>query len=455
MSKIFLMLLFIPALIFAQQKFNVDFNYAHFYSGEEYSTVEFYYSFSKNSMNPIKSGDEQKVYGRLEIIILDSTETEELVNKDWTFESALDPTESASEQKLTGLIRYYLSPGKYYCTLKGFDAVDSLSFDSVAFDLNIPEFVNNSILVSDIQLANSIVQNSGNVNSPFYKNTLEVIPNPSSLYGHGLPVFFFYYEIYNADVNKKTDYLTVNYELFNSEGKSVYSKRKFISRANNSLVDIGAIKINQMITGQYNFVVSVEDTVSRAQASTSNKIFIYNPDLLDTNNTIIGETDFLASKYLTMSLEELDREFDMSRYLTTASDKETWKKLVSAEAKRKYLFDFWNSRDKDPSTSINETQIEYLSRVDFSNRNYSDLSHKEGWKSDRGRVYILFGAPSEVERFPYDVERIPYEIWHYENIEGGVVFVFADYTGYSSYKLLHSTKRGELQDSNWESKVSK
>jgi hypothetical protein len=48
----------------------------------------------------------------------------------------------------------------------------------------------------------------------------------------------------------------------------------------------------------------------------------------------------------------------------------------------------------------------------------------------------------------------PYEIWHYNDLEGGVLFVFADLTGFSEYRLLHSTKRGELQDDSWQQRVS-
>ena len=39
-------------------------------------------------------------------------------------------------------------------------------------------------------------------------------------------------------------------------------------------------------------------------------------------------------------------------------------------------------------------------------------------------------------------------------IEGGVYFVFADLTGFSDYTLLHSTKRGELRDDNWQRRIA-
>ena len=72
-----------------------------------------------------------------------------------------------------------------------------------------------------------------------------------------------------------------------------------------------------------------------------------------------------------------------------------------------------------------------------------------GWRTDRGRVYIIYGPPDEVERYPYSENMKPYEIWHYYNLQGGVIFVFGDRTGFGSYELLHSTLVGEIKNEEW------
>ena len=455
MLKKLLFLIYLPAIVFSQTSFNVDFDVAHFYSGNEYSTIEFYYSFSKNSMTQVDLNGQKVISGNLKLVLLDSTKTRALIGKEWKFDSPVDIKNQSENQKLTGLIRYFLSPGQYYCELVGSDVNNTLFRDSTSFTLTIPNFAEGNLLVSDIQLATSITQNAADDSSPFYKNTLEVMPNPSAIYGYGLPVLYFYYEIYNVDKNINSDILKVSYELINSSGEITYNKTKFMSRTSNSLVDIGAVKVNSMVTGQYNFIVTIEDTISKESVPSSKRVFIFNPDLLDTNNSLLGDARYLSSKYLTMSEDELDMEFSQSRYVASNQEKVDWNKLTTVESKREYLYNFWSIRDINSTTPVNETQIEYKNRVDYSRRNYSDLSQKEGWKSDRGRVYILYGAPSEVERHPYDSETVPYEIWYYNEIEGGVIFVFADYSGFSNYKLLHSTKRGELQDENWGAKISR
>jgi hypothetical protein len=47
----------------------------------------------------------------------------------------------------------------------------------------------------------------------------------------------------------------------------------------------------------------------------------------------------------------------------------------------------------------------------------------------------------------------PYEIWFYNEIEGGVQFIFGDISGFGNYELLHSTKRGEVNDPDWERRL--
>ncbi|HQJ47156.1 MAG TPA: GWxTD domain-containing protein, partial [Ignavibacteriaceae bacterium] len=101
----------------------------------------------------------------------------------------------------------------------------------------------------------------------------------------------------------------------------------------------------------------------------------------------------------------------------------------------------------------NEYFRQYLQRVALSNERFTSMG-KPGWKTDRGRVYLLYGEPTEIERYPNQLETRPYEIWQYTDIEGGVFFIFGDLTGFSDYTLINSTKRGELRDDNWARRIN-
>lgn len=453
MIKKTLLTILLPVIIFGQNSFNVDFDYAHFYGDSNYSTIEFYYSFTKKSLTQVQKSDGVYIAGKLRLQIFDSSKSTELVNDHWDFESILDPEAPDDNQKLTGLLRYYLSSGNYKCILKGIDLNNSSISDSLQFELNVPKYDEKTVLLSDLQLANEIAQDSKSKSSPFYKNTLEVVPNPSALYGHGVPVFYFYYEIYNISNNVEVDRIKVVYELKNTRGETSYKKTKFMPASNSSVLDIGAIKVNGLVTGPYDVIVTVNDSLSNLSASTKKRIFVYNPDNLDSQQLVMGNSNFLSSEFITMSEEELDKNFSQARYISSDAEKLEWKKISQEEAKREYLYNFWAARDENPSTPVNETLMEYNRRIQYATEKYSDLSNKEGWTSDRGRIYILYGKPSEVERNPFDTENVPYELWYYNHIEGGVFFVFADFSSYSNYVLLHSTKRGELSDENWKNKT--
>jgi hypothetical protein len=94
-------------------------------------------------------------------------------------------------------------------------------------------------------------------------------------------------------------------------------------------------------------------------------------------------------------------------------------------------------------------RAEYLRRVAAANQNFTVLG-RDGWRTDRGRIYLLYGDPDQIDRFPGETESKPYQIWRYFGIERGVEFVFIDRWGDSNYHLVHSTKRGELQDDAWQ-----
>ncbi len=167
-----------------------------------------------------------------------------------------------------------------------------------------------------------------------------------------------------------------------------------------------------------------------------------------------SDADLLSSEFNVMSEEELNLAFEQSRYIASSDEIKRWNSLPDIESKRVFLFNFWEQRDPNPSTPENERKIEYFERVRKADEMFRG-SREKGWRSDRGRVYIIYGEPSEIDRYPNEMDAFPYEIWSYNNIEGGVIFVFGDITGTGQMILIHSTHRGEMHDENWFRRVQK
>ena len=121
---------------------------------------------------------------------------------------------------------------------------------------------------------------------------------------------------------------------------------------------------------------------------------------------------------------------------------------MDLDGKRNFMKQFWLNRDTELATFQNEYRGEYLRRLKFVNEKYG--SGKPGWKSDRGRVLLLYGESDEIERFPSSSDNRSYEIWNFYKIQGGVAFIFVDIRGFGDYILVHSTARDELQDHDWQ-----
>ncbi|MDP2807023.1 MAG: GWxTD domain-containing protein, partial [bacterium] len=98
------------------------------------------------------------------------------------------------------------------------------------------------------------------------------------------------------------------------------------------------------------------------------------------------------------------------------------------------LLSFWQLRDPDTTTAVNEFRDAYYDRVNYANEQFGSV-FKPGWKSDMGMVYILFGLADEIERHPFELEYPAYEIWYYYS--DGRRYVFMDRKGIGDYELIY------------------
>ena len=131
-------------------------------------------------------------------------------------------------------------------------------------------------------------------------------------------------------------------------------------------------------------------------------------------------------------VQVLDEAIEQLDYIAKGKDID-YIRAGRTEAERLRRFqDFWNKRDPTPGTERNERMEEYYHRVARANRSYDQHGTRDGWRSDRGHVLVLFGEPDTVERQPRSADAEPYEIWNYEQI--GRRFIFEDQGG--RFKLL-------------------
>ena len=116
-------------------------------------------------------------------------------------------------------------------------------------------------------------------------------------------------------------------------------------------------------------------------------------------------------------------------YIIADEEKSVFASLTTEDEKERFIEQFWRRRDPDPRTVINEFKEEHYRRIAYANERFH--SGKEGWRSDRGRIYIIHGEPAEIESYAagsfYDREFdqgggettvYPFERWRYRHMDG-------------------------------------
>jgi GWxTD domain-containing protein len=241
--------------------------------------------------------------------------------------------------------------------------------------------------------------------------------------------------------------------IINSRGQLVSSKSKRINKSVDTRVEVGIVKAYKLPTDTYTLLLNLIDSVASYGVSSSKRFFVYNPSVVQTDTFQTTVSPVLSTTFGAMSEEEIDDLFEKSKYVATVPEMDKYKALSTEDAKREFIYNFWKARGENPSDDRNENYLNYTKRVNESNARFTALG-RQGWKTDRGRVFSVYGEPSEIQRYPNETDTKPYEIWRYESIEGGVEFIFGDITGFNDYQLLHSTKRGELRDDYWQRRIA-
>ena len=139
-------------------------------------------------------------------------------------------------------------------------------------------------------------------------------------------------------------------------------------------------------------------------------------------------------------------------YIITDEERKAFKKLATDDEREKFIEEFWRRRDPDPDTDENEFKEEYYERIAYANEHFA--SGIPGWRSDRGRIWIMYGKPDERETHPsggpYDrpsyegggmTTTYPFETWFYRYLPGvgsGIEIEFVDPTGSGEYRIARN-----------------
>lgn len=137
------------------------------------------------------------------------------------------------------------------------------------------------------------------------------------------------------------------------------------------------------------------------------------------------------------------------RWIINDEERNIFKALKTDDEREQFIEQFWLRRDPDPDTDVNEYREDYYTRIAYANEHFT--SGIPGWRTDRGRIYIMFGPPDEKESHPsggsYDrptwegggsTSTYPFEIWwyrHLDSVGSDVEIEFVDPSGSGEYRI--------------------
>jgi GWxTD domain-containing protein len=102
-------------------------------------------------------------------------------------------------------------------------------------------------------------------------------------------------------------------------------------------------------------------------------------------------------------------------YLITRDERQVFLRLASDEQRAEFVHHFWELRNPAPDLGTNEFQEEFNRRVAWANARFGNDGGTDGWRTDRGKAYILFGPPKQITDFNFDQQLYPSQLWFYSN----------------------------------------
>jgi GWxTD domain-containing protein len=122
-------------------------------------------------------------------------------------------------------------------------------------------------------------------------------------------------------------------------------------------------------------------------------------------------------------------------WIITPAERAEYLRLTTDSVRDQFIVQFWIRRDPTPDTAENEFKEEHYRRIAYTNEHFADSN--AGWKSDRGRIYIVYGPPERIQRTPRpmtvsDHPQPAEELWRYSN---GREFRFIDACACGYYEL--------------------
>lgn len=449
-----ILILLITSLGLQSQGVQAYMNYGVFNSPTDGPYVETYMSVIGSTVKFVKN-ENNLFQGKIAVEIAFSKGEEEVFRNAYNLFSPelTDTTKGVSN--FLDQQRIPIEEGEYMMSITIKDGNDDLSPAYASSTKVKVSFPSGELSFSNIQLIESYTKSTQP--SIITKSGYDLIPYPTNFFPSNLNKIVFYAELYGSN----TKFVEDNRFLFNyfiesyETGVRLNDYNAFSRQtANDVNVILSKFNITDLPSGNYNLVVEVRNTKNELIHSQRSFFQRSNPNAnlkiedvksLAIENTFVDQitnTDTLS--YYIAATRPISNNLEIQ---FSDNQLEHADRLLMQQ----YLLNFWKTRDPmSPEAAFQE----YMARVEKVNRLFGSRN-MQGFQSDRGRVYLKYGAPHSATMYD-DMTSNPYVIWHYYKLgaQTNVKFYFvSENSSVNYFRLVHSDAVGEISDPTWRSKV--
>ncbi|MCK4607378.1 MAG: GWxTD domain-containing protein [candidate division Zixibacteria bacterium] len=309
---------------------------------------------------------------------------------------------------------FELEPGKYEVALTLRDKQSSKMI-SRDVELKLKDFNSKKPRLSDIEF----VMATGPVDqepSIFDKGSLAVVPSVSREFGGaGDDRVAYYIEIYRGRDSMSNVFVETT--IRSERGSMAYRDSLTAELSNAVTRQFCEVSLSNLTPGDYRLEVILRGRRNK-KLDQKEKTF---------------RVEWTQEALIRNDFKEV---LNILSLIATSEEIDELKKHESYDDRVRAIEAFWLSRDPTQGTVDNETRSEFYRRVRYANKNFGYFRQR-GWHSDRGRTYISYGEPDEIDDFPISPNRRPYQIWHY--YQGGryLKFTFIDENEDGDYRLMY------------------
>jgi len=398
------------------QKIGFHVDYSWFDSNQEGKVLlEVYYKvFNKYLTFVRESGDYQATY---EVTIALYSGRDEQIDGHVKQRSFTVPSYSKTLSDVdfrVSQVNFLVPPGKYKIksTLTDKNAGTSVERE---MKVELDDFDSRHAELSGVEFV--YVVDSARDNSPFNKDKWSIIPSVIRSYGGDSVVpLLYYHEIYQGQDGREEVFIDTR--VLNHKYDAVYYDTLTSIFYDNIIRQIRHVTLSGIPSGDYYLDITLR---GRRNKSLDN---IRTPFRISWSPEALFRNDFKTA------LKQIE-------YIGKSDEIKELKEATTSEARMSAWNNFWFRRDPTPNTVRNEAKEDYYRRIEYTNR-YFSLLGKEGWRTDRGRIYIQYGEPDQIEDFPFEaINEFAYQVWYYYQIGIRRKFTFEDRWGDGDYRLRY------------------